>query len=312
MKLKLIVLCGLQCSGKSTKSKELAKQYNAEVLSSDKFREEYKNAKNDTIFRLLYEKMNDLLGRGINVIVDATNITIKSRKQIFQNLKVDCMKVCHIMNTPYEVCIERLHERNKTDYPHKFDTDIIKRYYYSFEIPFYEEGWDEIEIENKIDYDVNNEFCDKVIKTADTFDQQNKHHVQNLGDHMRSVGYKLSKETEDLNLESAGYYHDVGKLFTQTFKIGDPNAHYYNHANVGTYELLCNAGCYDRYYNSYGECILEYNKSDTLEWLFYINYHMHLFNVKTEKAEKKWRIIFGDEKFDNLRLFNECDKAREI
>ena len=145
----LIVLCGLQCSGKSTKAKEFAEEYNATVLSSDKLREEYKNAKNDTIFRILYEKMNDLLAKGIDVVIDATNITIKARKQIFQNLKVDCEKYCHIMNTPYEVCLERLKERNKTDYPHKFDADVIKKYYYSFEIPFEEEGWDYILFENE-------------------------------------------------------------------------------------------------------------------------------------------------------------------
>ena len=136
MKPMLIVMVGLQCSGKSTKAKHIASGIQATILSSDKIREEYKNANNDTVFRLLYERMNDLLEKGIDVIIDATNITIKARKQIFQNLKVDCDKCCHIMNTPYEECLKRLKARNKTDYPHKFDADVIKRYYYSFEIPF--------------------------------------------------------------------------------------------------------------------------------------------------------------------------------
>ena len=308
-KPELVVMCGLQCSGKSTTARDIANSCQAVILSSDKIREEYKNANNDTVFRLLYERMNDLLGKGINVIIDATNTTIKARKQIFQNLKFDCRKVCYIMNTPYEMCLERLKKRNKTDYPHKFDADVIKRYYYSFEIPFYEEGWDEIYIENKPFGCDSVNYCSKHLSMAEGFDQQNKHHTQNLGDHMDSVGFSLSQKTSNLNLSQAGYYHDIGKLFTQTFRDGDPNAHYYNHANVGTYELLCYAGCYD--YKNSGDFIEEcYNSKDTLEWLFYINYHMHLFNVQTEKAEKKWRGIFGDEKFDNLRLFNECDKAR--
>lgn len=305
----LLVMCGLQCSGKSTKAKECAEKYGYTVLSSDKIREEYKNAKNDTVFRLLYERMNDLLGKGIDVIIDATNITIKARKQIFQNLKVDCAKICHIMNTPYEVCLERLKERNKTDYPHKFDADVIKRYYYSFEIPFYEEGWDSIHIENHPDDEDGFNFASNLLKLAENFNQQNKHHTQNLGDHMGSVSFRLDDLTGNTNLVTAGAYHDVGKLFTQTFKDGDPNAHYYNHANVGTYELLCGSGCYDIMFDDNKSSIV-YNTEETLEWLFYINYHMHLFNVQTEKSEKKWRGIFGDEKFNNLRLFNECDKAR--
>lgn len=309
MKPILIVMVGLQCSGKSTKAKHIASGIQATILSSDKIREEYKNANNDTVFRLLYERMNDLLEKGIDVIIDATNITIKARKQIFQNLKVDCDKYCHIMNTPYEECLKRLKARNKTDYPHKFDADVIKRYYYSFEIPFYEEGWDNISIENQ---PLNKKSClyaSKLLTKADGFNQQNKHHTQDLGLHMQTVGSRLEDKTKDLNVITAGYYHDVGKLFTQTFRDGDPNAHYYNHANVGTYELLCKSGCYDIEHKN-DISITRYNIKNTLEWLFYINYHMHLFNVQTEKSEKKWRGIFGDEKFNNLRLFNECDKAR--
>ena len=314
----LVAMCGLQCSGKSTKAKELSTSEldypNAVVLSSDKLREEYKNAKNDTIFRILYEKMNDLLGKGFSVIIDATNTTIKARKQIFQNLKADCYKYCYIMNTPYEVCIERLKERNKTDYPHKFNADVIKRYYYSFEIPFLEEGWDDIFIEHYPDIEDCRKYASEVLEAAEHFNQQNKHHCQYLGAHMETVGMRIQDEIESnkdtTSLVAAAFYHDIGKLFTQTFRDGDPNAHYYNHANVGAYELLCKAGVYDVFKNFEGDEIYKYNPVRTVEWLFYINYHMHLFNVNTEKSEKKWRGIFGDKKFDHLKLLNKVDKAR--
>ena len=187
--------------------------------------------------------------------------------------------------------------------------EVLKKYYYSFEIPFYEEGWDSIQIENQPDDKDSFDFSSNLLKLAENFDQQNKHHTQNLGDHMENVSLKLDDLTDNTNLITAGAYHDVGKLFTQTFRDSDPNAHYYNHANVGTYELLCGSGCYDIEHKN-DISITRYNIKNTLEWLFYINYHMHLFNVQTEKSEKKWRAIFGDEKFNNLRLFNECDKAR--
>ena len=146
------------------------------------------------------------------------------------------------------------------------------------------------------------------------FNQQNKHHCQYLGAHMETVGMRIQDEIESNNdtnsLIAAAFYHDVGKLFTQTFRDGDPNAHYYNHANVGAYELLCKAGVYDVFKNFEGDEIYKYNPVRTIEWLFYINYHMHLFNVNTEKSEKKWRGIFGDKKFDHLKLLNKVDKAR--
>ena len=45
-----------------------------------------------------------------------------------------------------------------------------------------------------------------------------------------------------------------------------------------------------------------------LEILFYVNYHMQPFFIQSEKSEKKWKEIFGEEKYNNLLIFNECDK----
>ena len=43
----LLILCGLVASGKSTKAKELAKEYNATIYSSDALREEMFGDVND-------------------------------------------------------------------------------------------------------------------------------------------------------------------------------------------------------------------------------------------------------------------------
>ena len=51
-------------------------------------------------------------------------------------------------------------------------------------------------------------------------------------------------------------------------------------------------------------------EEETLDWLFYINYHMHMFNLTTDKSRKKWQNIFGQEKFRALEIFNEADKKR--
>ena len=80
-------------------------------------------------------------------IIDATSINRKSRRLIFSNLKVDCNKICYVIDTPLEKCIERLHKRNASSYPHKIDESVLHKYHQSFQRPTKDEGFDEIIIE---------------------------------------------------------------------------------------------------------------------------------------------------------------------
>ena len=309
----LYVMCGLQCSGKSTKVKELKEMfdiysepdYKTVILSSDEIRKDHPEIANDNnkVFSKLYADMNYFLRFGDNVIIDATNITNKARRQIFNNLHENCCKCCYIMNTDYNTCLERLRERNKQEDSHKVPEEVLERYYKSFEVPFYEEGWDVIYLENVIDYKTSEENKAKYLAACDGFDQKNKHHTQDLGQHMKTVAIKLCELTDKGLLIQAGSFHDVGKLFTQT--VGeDGNCHYYNHDSVGAYNLMCNMGIY-AYCNGW-----VYDTKATLKWLFYINYHMKLHNVVTEKSIRKWKNILGEENYNDLRIFEQADKWR--
>lgn len=306
----LIVMCGLQCSGKSTKAKQLAEEYGAVVVSSDAIRKLNPTWNNTQVFNYLYVEVNKLLNSGVCVIIDATNTTMKSRRQIFANIKTPCYKICHIMNTPYNTCLDRLKKRNALALYHNdnygsndpvIPEDILDKYYKTFEIPFYYEGWDEIELDNIIDNEASGENLALYLTAANGFNQRNKHHTQDLGAHMVTVGDYLKKRTSNKNLVNAGYYHDVGKLSTQT--VGeDGDCHYYAHANVGAYNLMCCACLYD----AFGELKL----FDTLEWLFYINYHMQLKQLKTEKSITKRKRIFGEELYYNLKQLDLADNQR--
>lgn len=302
----LTVMCGLQGSGKSYKAREIKEKLEKDeperktvIISSDQIRLEHPELDtNEKVFKKVHADMNYWLRQGDNVILDATNITNKSRRQLFANLTEDCYKVCHIMNTPFELCKARLWDRNDKG-EHYVPEEALDRYYHSFEIPFYEEGWNVIELDNIIDKETSDKFKSIYLQKADGFDQHNKHHTQDLGEHMKSVGDKLLYTKNEMLIE-AGYYHDIGKLFTQT--IGeDGNCHYYNHDSVGTYELMCNCAIYNE--NVY----LPYS---TIVWLTYINYHMKLHNAITDKAIRKWKNILGDSLYDNLRLFEQADKSR--
>lgn len=306
----LIVMCGLQCSGKSSYAKELSESYKAIIVSSDNIRQylvnegkfdSFESVDNNLVFQVLNNQVNTLLKDKVDVIVDATNCTIKARKSLLSNIKEECRKVCIIMNTPVRVCQERLNERNASGNDKIVPLEVLKRYHESFQIPFYEEGWDDIVLKNVISESESEINTDVYLKMANGFNQRNKHHTQDLGSHMKYVGDMLGQLTDDADMISAGYLHDVGKLFTQT--VGeDGNCHYYNHENVGAYNLMCAVSFYD----FFGK----FKPRKTLRILFYVNYHMKLHQVTTEKAINKWKRVFGDNLYNNLRLFERVDKTR--
>lgn len=150
MKQNLIVMCGLQCSGKSTMAKQLAKEYNAVVISSDSLREHYPAFDNARIFHTVYMLMNVYLKNGTSVIIDATNTTLKSRRQLFAHLKIkDCNKICFVMTTKTDECIRRLNQRNLSNYPHKFGEEVILKYSKAYKEPTLDEGWNEIIKDNE-------------------------------------------------------------------------------------------------------------------------------------------------------------------
>ena len=288
----VIVMCGLQGSGKSTKARYLKEEMgNCEIVSSDAIRKEFdNNITNDKVFKIYYARAREFLKAGTNVILDATNITIKSRKQIFEQLKgIDCTKECYVMNVPINICAERLLERNQdTKNQIEVPLDVLYKYQKSFEMPFYEEGWDDIEI-NTIQSFVPSQY-ELCIDSMDNFEQKNSHHKYTVGEH----GKKLEKFIKKYKFpKCTGIFHDIGKLFTQT--IGeDGQAHYYQHHNVGAYFLL-----------SHTYLIEDIN---ILDLVFYVNYHMLPFTWQTDKAKQKWKKIFGEHKFEMLQILNEGDK----
>lgn len=308
----LYVMCGLQCSGKSTYAKNLQKQLgelDCKIISSDQIRLEHPElTDNNKVFNKVYADINYWLRQGCDVILDATNTTIKSRKHLFQNVHENCKKICIIVNTKYEDCLQRLKERNQSDYLIKVPIEVLDKYHKSFEIPFYEEGWDEIHIVNHFNLSQSSRAINEIMGRTLDFNQHNKHHTQNLFDHLMTVSHYLRAKSKNRKLINAGYHHDIGKLFTQTYKDGDDNAHYYNHENVGTYYLLTHVGYFDNVSQSIADTLN--NERDTLEFLFYVNYHMYLNNALSEKSIEKRKKLFGEEKYNNLVLFHEADKYR--
>lgn len=108
----LTILVGIQGSGKSTWAGN-QDDFDGFLLSSDALRSEYPDWTNDEIFKEIYKRANETLSKGIDVIIDSTAITIKSRRKMLNAINVPCVKKALIFNTPYEECKRRLIQRNR-------------------------------------------------------------------------------------------------------------------------------------------------------------------------------------------------------
>lgn len=322
----LIILVGISGSGKSSlaeKYKRFFTHYSGIetlIVSSAEIRaQELGNindqTQNEKVFSIVHKTIKENIDTK-NVIVDATNITYKSRKAILNCVKKKtCKKEAIVMATPIKVCKERNQNRDRV-----VPENVIEKQANKFEIPFYEEGYDDIffydyQEENfkffKLGWNLNK---DEIFKEMVGFDQKNSHHIYTLDQHCLRTTLELVRPKWKIWNEStlirAATIHDIGKMFTGEPKDdGTGNWKYYGHMNRGTYYLL-----------SEKINLLGFNnKNDILECLFYINYHMEPFfwlskDKKTgeeyisEKTKKKMLEKFGENKYYKLKLFNLCDK----
>lgn len=292
------VMVGLSASGKSTIADKVAKENNCVIVSSDNIRGEIceegvvDQSKNDEVFKIFHKRIKENLKAGKNVIADATNINMKARRSLLENVKkVDCYKIAYIVPKPVEKCIE---DNIYKDYP--VPHHVIQKQMMNFQIPFLEEGFDEIKIHRfEKEYDLS---LIDISNKMKEFDQKNPHHGRTLQDHCMFAAnwFEIKYDIHNAFLKGA-YLHDIGKLFTQKFD-DDGIAHYFQHEQVGSYYVLSN-------YNN-----LDIDKDVIIDICFLINYHMLPMNWNSDKAKQKWKRIFGEYKYKLLLDFSECDKAR--
>ena len=308
----LIMMVGISGSGKSTKAEELATLYKATIYSSDKLREELYGDVNDQthneeLFLELHKRMVNDLKKGKSVIYDATNLSLKNRKKFETYME---QKECYpshiyayVMSTPLEQCVERNKNRERT-----VPEYVLEKQVKSFEIPFYDEGFDEIYIDgwceptNYFKFQRNREdILDnkiRILKYMEGVDQSCKYHKYTLDVHSKICSYyaKCPDSTWTRILKEAADFHDIGKLYTRIQKE-DGNCSYLNHANVGAYYMLSHIDAID---------LIEWK--EFISCLTIINYHMRPFDWNSKKTQKKYFNIFGPILYIYLTFFNMCDK----
>lgn len=320
-----VVMVGIVASGKSTLSEsykrflEFSTGIETVIISSDALREELlgdinDQTHNDVVFAELHKRIKTNIGDK-NVIVDATNVSSKTRKALLNCVKKkECKKTCIIMTTPVSICKVRNANRDRV-----VPEYVIDKQARTFQIPFFKEGWDEIYFDNwpeskfkdfKTGWNLQN---DPIYLLMFGFDQKNSHHAYTLDEHCKRVACELIrpewKMWDNKPFIRAATIHDIGKLITGAPKDDNSGEYsYYGHMNMGTYQLLQNLD----------ELGFD-NLKDILDCLFYVNYHMEPFfwlseNKRTgeseisEKTQKKMKEKYGVDKYYNLLLFNLADR----
>ena len=139
-------MCGISGSGKSTYALAYQLVNGCEVVSSDDIRAEYgittfTNSDNQKVFSIAKDRVVNLLSQGHDVILDATNVSVKDRKGALKWVKdlPDVFKRCVVMQVSESTCINRQNDRGR-----KVPINVIERQSSRFVMPTYDEGFDEI------------------------------------------------------------------------------------------------------------------------------------------------------------------------
>lgn len=240
------MMVGLPGSGKSFTAESIP---NAVVHSSDAIRAEVLGDENDQtqqdlVFQTLHKRVLQDLVDGKDVVYDATNINYKRRIGFLDRVRAlhkhDLRTVCFFMATPYEVCLERNNNRERS-----VPESVIQKMYFKFDVPMMAEGWDEIRIVGDED---RHDQIDTLMLRLSKLEHDNPHHEYTVGQHsMTAWQYLISHyKGADAALLRATLLHDIGKEKTKVFHDikGNPTeiAHFYHHERVGAYDSFCYTG----------------------------------------------------------------------
>ena len=300
--VRLIMMCGLSGSGKSTVAKELAAKYNATIFSSDALREELfgdvnEQKRNQELFVELHRRIKECLRNGKSAIYDACNLNYKKRMAFLAELKnIQCSRICVLVATPYEECLRRNAVRDR-----KVPEYVIERQYRQFDVPCqYYEGWGRVDV--VFPECLKRKSTLNFLNSVRDFSQDNPHHTLTLGEHCEATMDYLweacrGSDKRSVVLRRAGALHDCGKCFTKTFtnSKGEPTdvAHYYNHEHCGSYDSLF-----------YGP------EEQALDVAVLIRWHMrpHTAWKSSEKSMWKDKRLWGERLFNDICLLHEADK----
>jgi predicted kinase len=233
-----IMLVGIPGSGKSTYAKysmnESTKYFSSDAIRKELWGDENCQQEHYKVFNLMQERTLEALKNGYDVIYDATNLTRKSRRGIMNLLPTYVKAKCIIVWASIEECIKRDTERERS-----VGEEVIKTMCRRFEAPFYDEGFDEIELYLTQKDFINAQKYYGACLEALNIPHDNPHHTLGVYEHCKKCWELLQDKDVPEVVKTAGFIHDIGKPLTKTFvnTKGETTevAHYYGHQAVGAW-----------------------------------------------------------------------------
>lgn len=318
MSKKIIMLCGIPASRKSTHAKYIAQHENAIILSSDDMRVELygdvnHQDSNSELFQELYKRAKLNLAAGQNVIIDATNISQKKRINFINDFKQYQKEVVYISANFATCVLADTHREKSVGY------SVLDRMYKQLQIPLKEEGWDKVSYYFNENYHYGTADLVKLITSQNTYEElfeelgkfslfedieglshDSSYHSLSVSRHTYYVwNYILdSYHGEDrLVMLWAALLHDVGKAHCKNFKEGSRYANYIGHENVSgqiTMNFLHELG---------------FGMEFILQVVKVVQNHMRLLDDPNGKSEAKIRVMYGQDLVDKLLFFREADTS---
>ena len=254
----------------------------------------------------------DAMNRGINVIYDATNLIAKTRKSTLTRLR-QTLGQYFIAKADVIVCSLSECKRRQGERERKVSDEVIDRMVRQFQTPWYNEGWDTINVIScGKRQNINREHLRMMIEPHD-----NHHHSYTLEMHClmtedeakeRLRCSTIFSEYVQKMMTEAAYHHDIGKYKTKAFKDSRGNstdeAHYYSHNNVGAYLWLS------------GDKQNEWTNEGFLFIAVLIQWHMQPYFLYDKNGDyranfKKWcdKKGFDTMFYESICLLHEADKA---
>lgn len=318
----LHMMCGLPGSGKSTYAKRLAEEGGILYFSSDELRVELfgniaHQEDNAVIFQELRNRASHALSQGQSVVMDATNAAKKKRMQEIKSFYEPYHKVIHYCGTHIAWTKEANRERER-----QVPSVVINNMYRAMEVPFYDEGWDEIHLVFPYERELQHrqDLIERVLN-APSFPDFNQHVVEIMSDYRRLIALSHDQPNQPLTVDEHTYrvfdyirqyyheegrelllwtaiFHDLGKAYTKSFKTkkGKPSltAYFYRHEYISA-QLACH------YLYQYG-----YDEEMILQVAYLIQLHMKIATVP-EKGVAKWIERLGEEMYGRLKFFQQAN-----
>lgn len=304
---KLFMLIGLPGSGKSTFARNRVKFYDdcnktrLEIVSSDDIREELygtRSCQKDParVFEIAHERIINSLEQGWDVIFDATNITRKNRASLLKKIPAYTEKFAQICWAPISTCIER-------DLKREFSVkaDVIWKMAYKFQMPFYDEGFDNICISYPEDFNYKAYIEEDILNPSNiNMSHDSPYHSFSIWEHCeKAEEYAINNKFSSF-VVNAAKYHDIGKFFTKSFinskgEVTD-RAHFYNHENVGAWLTL----------GVFNNSTVDNESIIFTAWL--VSQHMSIYALRQSGRNKYLDHLPHTWYHDLYNLF-ECDQA---